>query len=69
MHHVDSLTAHEQRQISVAAGVDPRTLRSYLRGKARSTTAARIEAALLEYGRDDLVVVRGAQATDGRDAA
>jgi hypothetical protein len=49
------LTAHEARRISVTACVDPRTLRQYLAGKAKSTTAARIEQALVQLGRIDLI--------------
>lgn len=49
------LTAHDRRRIAVAACVDPRTVRQYLSGRAKSTTAARIEQALRELGREDLI--------------
>ena len=43
------LTAHEIRSVSVAAGVDPRTVERFLRGELGwSTTRSRIEAALRE---------------------
>ncbi len=44
------LTAHEKRRISVIAAVDPRTVDQYLAGKAKSTTASRIEDALRQLG-------------------
>jgi len=40
------LTAHDRRRIAVRACVDPRTIDQYLRGRAQSTTSARIEQAL-----------------------
>jgi hypothetical protein len=49
------VTPHLEREIGVRARTDPRALRSYLAGKARSTTVARIEAALREVGRIDLI--------------
>ncbi len=48
-------TAHELRLIAVTACVDPRTVKEYLRGRAKSTTSARIEQALRELDRADLV--------------
>lgn len=50
-----TLSAHEARRIAVAACVDPRTIRQYLDGRAKSTTSARIELALQQLGRLDLV--------------
>ena len=50
-----SLTAHEARRIAVAACVDPRTITQYLAGTAKSTTSARIEQALQQLGRIDLI--------------
>jgi hypothetical protein len=44
------LTPHEYRRLAVAACVDPRTLQMYADGRSRSTTSARIDAALLELG-------------------
>lgn len=42
-------TPHDERAISVEACCDPRTVRAYLSGaQTRSTTAARIKAALLK---------------------
>lgn len=46
-----ALTPHQEREVAVAAGCDPRTVRAYLAGKPqRSTTAARIAAALARFG-------------------
>ena len=43
------LTPHEEREVAVHAGVDPRTVRKFLaHGAVTSTCAARIEAALRE---------------------
>jgi hypothetical protein len=50
-----TITAHEARRIAVAACVDPRTIAQYLAGRSKSTTAARIEQALQQLGRIDLV--------------
>ena len=50
-----TLSAHEARQIAVLAMVDPRTVHQYLQGNAQSTTSARIELALRELGRQDLL--------------
>lgn len=51
-----SLTPHEERQVSVQACCDPRTVKSYLRGgHVCSTSAARIEAALRALGLSALV--------------
>ena len=45
------LTPHDERRVAVAAGCDPRTVRTYLAGQpTRSTTAARIRAALHALG-------------------
>jgi hypothetical protein len=52
-----TITAHEARRIAVAACVDPRTIRQYLAGTSKSTTAARIEQALQQLGRVDLLRV------------
>lgn len=52
---VQRLTAHDERRIAVAACVDPRTVRQYLRGNAKSTTSVRIEAALRELGLEALI--------------
>jgi hypothetical protein len=49
------LTPHEIRRLAVVACVDPRTLKMYAEGRARSTTSARIDAALLELGLGHLV--------------
>ena len=43
---LDQLSAHDRRRLAVEAYVDPRTLRSYIEGRAQSTSAARIEKAL-----------------------
>lgn len=46
-----TLRAHDQRRVSVAAPVDPRTLVRYLRGRPiRHLSALRIERALAELG-------------------
>lgn len=46
-----NLTPHEERAVAVAAGVDPRTVRAYLdERRCRSTSAARIDAALRLLG-------------------
>lgn len=46
---MSKLTPHEEREIAVAAGVDPRTVRSYLAGApTSSTTKARIDRVLAE---------------------
>jgi hypothetical protein len=55
-----TITAHEGRRIAVAACVDPRTIQQYLAGKAKSTTAERIEQALRQLGRLDLIRPRQA---------
>lgn len=45
------LTPHQEREVAVAAGCDPRTVRAHLAGKSqRSTVAARVERALKECG-------------------
>jgi len=51
------LTPHEYRQLAVVACVDPRTLQMYAEGRARSTTSARIDAALVELGLGHLRVI------------
>jgi hypothetical protein len=48
------LTPHEIRRLAVVACVDPRTLKMYAEGRARSTTSARIDAALVDLGLDHL---------------
>jgi hypothetical protein len=57
MHTATSrLTPHQEREVGVRAGVDPRTVRAYLRGaRQRSTVAARVEQALIALGYADLV--------------
>lgn len=50
-----ALTAHELRRIAVLACVDPRTIRQYLAGRAKSTTSARVEDALRQLGRYELI--------------
>jgi hypothetical protein len=50
-----TITAHEARRIAVAACVDPRSIKQYFLGRAKSTTSARIEQALTQLGRLDLV--------------
>lgn len=58
------LDGHQERAVAVAAGCDPRTVRSYLDGRrVYSTTAARIAAALRKAGHAQLV--RGHAVTDG----
>lgn len=45
------LTPHQEREVAVIAGCDPRSVRAHLTGKSqRSTTAARIEDALAKLG-------------------
>lgn len=45
------LNAHDVRRVAVAASVDPRTVRAYLRGdRTQSTTASRIAEALRSLG-------------------
>jgi len=56
MSHNQQVTAHLARKIAVAACVDPRTIQQYFSGKAKSTTSERIEQALRELGRVDLIV-------------
>jgi DNA-binding LacI/PurR family transcriptional regulator len=47
----ETLTPHELRRIAVEAGVDPRTVASYLRGgRVVSTASARILRALEALG-------------------
>ena len=49
------LTPHELRLAAVTAGLDPRSITSYLAGKPqRSTTRARARHALKAIGREDL---------------
>jgi hypothetical protein len=55
------VTPDEERRIGVSAGCDPRVLRTYLAGKARSTSAARIEQALRDLGRADLIRPRSGE--------
>ena len=50
------LSAHDRRRVSVLACVEPQTVNRYLAGLARSTTSARIEQALREMGREDLII-------------
>jgi hypothetical protein len=50
------LTPHQEREIAVAAAVDPRTVRRYLSGRdIRSTCRVHIEHALIAMGRTDIV--------------
>jgi hypothetical protein len=58
MHRDTRLSPHDERAVGVLAGVDPRVIRSYLAGRCRSTTAARIEAALRDFGRHELIRAR-----------
>jgi DNA-binding LacI/PurR family transcriptional regulator len=45
------LTPHQEREVAVLAGCDPRTVRAYVDGKPqRSTIAARVEQALAKLG-------------------
>ena len=45
------LTPHDERRVAVAAGCDPRTVRSVIAGKpAHSTTTARVHEALCSLG-------------------
>lgn len=54
------LTPHEMRAVGVTAGVDPRTVRAYLRGDPqRSTGKARVEEALQKMGLDHLLKKNG----------
>jgi hypothetical protein len=46
-----TLSPHDERRVAVEAGCDPRSVRAYIEGRSqRSTTAARIEAALARLG-------------------
>lgn len=48
------LTPHDERRVAVAAGCDPRTVRSVLAGaKAHSTTTARVLEAMRSLGLAD----------------
>jgi len=58
------LTPHEYRRLAVVACVDPRTLEMYGEGRARSTTSARIDAALVELGLGHLRAGRKAGEVD-----
>jgi len=55
----DAMTPHDERRVSVIAGVDPRTVRAYLvpekRAKMTSTTNARVAKALKACGFGALV--------------
>ena len=58
------MTPHEERQVAVAAGCDPRTVRAYLAGRPQtSTTAARVREALA------VLAPRAARSTRGGDTA
>jgi hypothetical protein len=51
-----SLSQHDLRRVAVAACSDPRSVVAYLRGApVRSTTRARVEAALESCGLDRLL--------------
>jgi hypothetical protein len=54
---VPYLSPHELREIAVVGLIDPRTIVSYLRRdrRIRSTTRMRVERALRESGRADLI--------------
>jgi len=62
------LTAHERRLVSALAAVDPRTLRRYFEGQARSTTSARIEEALVKIGRGNLRFTPSGSDRDPRES-
>ncbi len=50
------MSPHEERRVSVEAGVDPRTVRAFLAGRAqKSTTAGRIRDTLVRLGHGALV--------------
>jgi DNA-binding LacI/PurR family transcriptional regulator len=45
------MNPHQERQVAVKAGVDPRTVRAYVEGRnVRSTVASRVAEALRELG-------------------
>lgn len=49
------LTPHQLREVAVKTTCDPKTVRSFLAGRpVRSTTRARLEAALTELGLEAL---------------
>ena len=50
------LSPHDLRRVGVAAGCDPRTVKSYIAGKpTHSTTANRLKEALVSVGFGHLV--------------
>ena len=61
------LTAHQVREIAVAATVDPRTVRRYVEGeRLYPMTALRIRGALHKLGFEDPQTARPARAAGGR---
>lgn len=59
------VSAHDIRRIAVAAMTDPRTIQRYLKGEPiRSTSKARIEAALAALGFPAAAPTRQAVAGD-----
>ena len=49
------LTWPQLRRLAVLAGCDPRTVRGYFSGRCYSTTAERVESALVTLGLSHLI--------------